>query len=157
MLSEHIVTQPPQMPFGIASGKRFNKAAQAIAATHRLRGAIERHCFDDVMPNWTELLLVCVEQSPSPLKIETTDWHQMVTAIDKALHGSDSPEAFLLWAAADEHVRAFARQRAASWTATARKDQGQDHWEDVEPTRRDAILHAHSQAAKFTAFAKEVA
>jgi hypothetical protein len=141
---------------GLTSGRRFNKSAQATAATIRLMSGLTRGVFIDVMSSWTDLL-AANDREPSPMSSGPVFWGDMVDRIKAALLSGSSPDAVHLWADADEAVRGYALVAADAREADAKKVQGDDHWDDIEPSRQAEIIHSHGQAARLRAFAKAAA
>jgi hypothetical protein len=80
----------------------------------------------------------------------------MSDAIYAALLGANGDTRDLLWAEADEHVRAYAKVADGRWDKDAMTTQGGDDWDDVDDDRRVEILAAYGKAAQLRAFAKGV-
>ena len=140
----------PSMGKHLMHVEKSGPAFDSARAVTRLMKAISRGVFLDVIPAWTDLL-AALNIQPSPLSLSEAYWPGMVDAIHAALLAG--PDAELLWAAADEQVRGYAKVAAIGWDNDAKRTQGGDQWDDVEDDRRADILHAHSQAARLRAFA----
>jgi len=137
----------------LVHAEKRGPAFDSANATARLVYAINRGVFLDVMPAWTDLL-AALNITPSPLSVDTAYWPEMVDAVYEALLGANGDTRDLLWAAADEQVRAYAKVAAATWQKDAEQTQGGDHWVDVDESRKAEIIAAYGQSARLWAFAK---
>lgn len=144
---------------GLDSSKRFSPQAQAASAANRVTRAITRRCWPDLMTAWPALLEVCgVTLTPLDVDLQgRADWGKVIVAVDIALENADTPASCIHWRHADMAIRGLAAQAAKALTEAARREQGRDHWDDVDTERRESITDAHCKAARFTAFAKAVA